>query len=235
VFTATLIVTDSKGAPSQPARVVIYPGNTAPNAQIISPTTSVRFSVGQMFTLTGSATDPEDGDVSGTVQWNVLLVHVPSSVPQNSHTHPFFSATGNNKKLPPMPPPEDLDAAPLSYLEIQLTASDAQGLTRTVTQTLQPNRVPVTFASSPNGLRVDVNGAAITATQTITSWQGYALSVSTPILQRDSAGQWWKFASWSDGGAASHVITTTAATTTYTATFEAFTPVGVSHLPLITK
>lgn len=235
IFTATLVVTDSKGAPSQPARVTINPGNTPPSAQIISPTASVRFSVGQVFTLTGVATDTQDGNVSATMQWGVLLVHAPFGTPQNSHTHPFFSATGNDKQLPAMPPPEDLDAAPLSYLEIQLTATDSAGLTRTVTQTLQPNRVPVTFATTPDGLRIDVNGAAITATKTITSWQGYGLNVSTPVLQRDAFGQWWKFVSWSDGGAASHVIATTASAATYTATFEQFVPIGFSHLPMIIK
>lgn len=235
VFTATLVVTDSKGAPSQPARVTINPGNTPPSAQIISPTTSVRFSVGQVFMLTGVATDTQDGDVSATMQWNVLLVHVPFGTPQNSHAHPYFSATGNNKQMPAMPPPEDLDAAPLSHLEIQLTATDSAGLTRTVTQTLQPNRVPVTFATTPNDLRIDMNSTAVTATKTITSWQGYALSISTPLLQRDTSGQWWKFVSWSDGGPVSHIITTTASAATYTATFEQFTPVGFSHLPMTIK
>ena len=112
------------------------------------------------------ATDPEDGALpASSLKWNVLLVHVPFGQQQNKHTHPFFSGTGNNLDLPLMPPPEDLDAAPLSYLEIQLTATDAQGLTQAVTQTLQPNRMPVTFAAGPDGLRIDVNNTTIHATQ----------------------------------------------------------------------
>jgi glucose/arabinose dehydrogenase len=234
-FTATLVVTDSLGLASQPSRVTIFSGNQPPQPQILTPLTSTRFSVGQAITLTGSATDPQDGDVTASLKWNVLLHHVPFALTVTQHTHPFFSGAGNNLPMPPMPAPEDLDAAPLSYLEIQLTATDSAGLTRTVTQTLQPNRVPVTFATSPNGLRLDVNSTAITATQTITSWQGYVLNVSTPLLQRDGSGQWWKFAAWSDGGAASHVITTTASAATYTAAFEKFVPVGFSNLPIVMK
>jgi hypothetical protein len=134
-----------------------------------------------------------------------------------------------------MPPPEDLDAAPLSYLEIQTTATDAQGLTRTVTQTLQPNRVTVTFATAPNGFRLDVNSTAITATKTITSWQGYVLNATAPTIQRDSSGQLWQFSAWSDSGAASHPITTTATAATYTATYVKFTAKSQVYLPSIAK
>src|SRR5262249_31922341 len=61
VFTASLRVQDNLGALSDPAVVVITPGNTPPVPVILTPTTSDRFRVGQTVTLTGSATDLQDG------------------------------------------------------------------------------------------------------------------------------------------------------------------------------
>jgi hypothetical protein len=157
--------------------------------------------------------------------------HVPSSPVGAPHTHPFFNGAGNNLALPAMPPPEDLDTAPLSYLEIQLTATDAQGLTKTVTQTLQPNRVLIAFVTAPPGLQVSVGGVALTATKAITSWQAATWPIAAPALQPGPSNTFYSFVSWSDGGPISHTITTPASAITYTATFTLFTPTDFVWLP----
>jgi glucose/arabinose dehydrogenase len=233
-WVASLVVADASGV-SQPARVTVYAGSFRPSARILSPSAGARFSVGQVVTLTGVATDERGNNLSATMQWRVLLHHVPSAHPETAHVHPVFTGSGNSRQLPPMPLPEDLDAAARSFLEIQLTARDVKGLTQSVTQTLEPNRVALTFTTSPAGLRLAVNGAEITATQTFTSWQGYALNLSTPALQRDRAGQWWRFKSWSDGGTANHAITTGAAAATLTATFDRLGSIRATYLPLMVQ
>jgi len=50
------------------------------------------------------------------------------------------------------------------------------------------------------------------------------LSVSAPSPQTDGIGQQWAFNNWSDGGAASHTITTLSTATTYTTTFTLVSP-----------
>jgi hypothetical protein len=99
-----------------------------------------------------------------------------------------------------------------------LTATDSKGLTSTVTRNLYPTKVPITFATSPSGLKVMVNGTTLTGSTTVTSWDKYVLNVSA-ATQNDVNGKTWFFSNWSDGGVASHAITTTASSATYTATF----------------
>ena len=213
-FDAIVTVRDNSLA-SATAKVRIYPGNTAPAAVIVAPTTLARFHVGQTITLQGQAFDDDDGQLADArLTWTALKHH-------NTHTHPFLPPTAGNNVVITMPEPEDLAAAANSYLEVILTATDLQGLSTTVSQNLLPNKVDVSFATVPPGFRVSVNGALI-GQQTVTSWEGYVLHVGVPT-QADGSGHPWVFAGWSDGGAAIHDIATLSSPATYVASL---TPVA---------
>ncbi|MBK9712332.1 MAG: PQQ-dependent sugar dehydrogenase [Kouleothrix sp.] len=212
VYTATLRVSDGKGGLGT-ATVRIDSGNTPPAPTIDSPVEGATFRVGQQITLHGSAIDAQDGALpDARLTWRVLLHH-------STHVHPYLLSTAGNNITITAPPPEDLPAAPISYLEIELTATDSTGLSSVITRELQPHLVNITFETVPTGLSLIVNGEATTAPQTLVSWEGYALYVSAPP-QQDSSGQWLAIVSWSDGGPApSRTIVTPAADSTYTATF----------------
>lgn len=211
-YTATLRARDNHFAFSAPMTLQVQPGNQPPTATITSPGAGVTFRVGGTYTLTGSATDPQDGTLpASALSWTVLLHH-------NTHTHPFLGpVTGNNIQLT-APAPEDLAATETSFLEIQLTATDSSGLPDTAVRNFQPHLVAVSFATAPSGLDVIVNGTPVTAPDTLTSWESWGLNVTAP--NQASGGQSFVFVSWSDGGAMSHTIVTPAAPTTYTATFQ---------------
>ena len=234
-FVATLVVTDTNGASSTPASVSISVGSTAntpPNVSITSPNTSFRFVVGRPVTLTASASDAQDGTLPGSaLKWSVVLWHIPQALAITAHTHPFFSGTGYNVTVPSMPGPEDFDAAPLSHLEIRLTATDLQGLTRTVTQTLTPNRVMVGLATNPQSLTLTANSVTVTRTRQITAWQGMTLTLSAPNIQRSGSGNWLKFDRWSDSSQATHGAIVPASSVTYTVEYTPFVP-SLVHLPL---
>jgi hypothetical protein len=117
------------------------------------------------------------------------------------------------------PAPEDLAATETSYLIIQLTATDARGLSSTVSRRINPKLVDLTFATQPSGLQILLNGERFTAPVTVTSWQAYRITINAPD-QTDTSGRQWTFESWSDGGAQSHVIETPPTAKTYTATFQ---------------
>src|ERR671911_657369 len=69
-YTASLRVRDNHGAISDPATVRIDAGNQAPNPAIESPSAGMLFRVGQQITLSGSATDPEDGQLEvESLEW----------------------------------------------------------------------------------------------------------------------------------------------------------------------
>ncbi len=206
-YTASLSVRDSNGATSAPVTVAISSGNTAPSPVISSPAAGATFFVGQTITLTGSATDAQDGTINpATLQWTVLRHHM-------THTHPWFSGTGNNLTFT-APAPEDLAATTNSFLEVILTATDSGGLSGTTNRNVQPRTVSITLATNPSGRNVTVNGTAVTGPTTITSWQGWQLTLAAPTREGP-----WSFVSWSDGGAATHTVVTPATPTTYTATF----------------
>ncbi|HEX2107768.1 MAG TPA: PQQ-dependent sugar dehydrogenase, partial [Rubrobacteraceae bacterium] len=211
-YTATLTVRDPGGAEDS-ATVRIDAGNTAPQPVINSPAASKLFRVGEQITLQGSATDPEDGQLpDSALKWEVLQHH------NGSHTHPFSSGTGTSLSLN-APSPEDMQSTGAgNYLEIRLTATDSSGLSKTVTQQLQPNRVNISFQSQPSGLSLQANDETFATPKTLVSWEGYELSLSAPSPQT-LGGSSYAFSSWSDGGAQSHDITTTAQPATYTASY----------------
>jgi glucose/arabinose dehydrogenase len=213
-YTATLKVRDARGAVSAPATVKVFPGNTPPQPTIEMPAATKLFKIGEQITLGGSASDAEDGPVAdSTLGWEVRQHH------NGDHWHPFFSTTGTNLTFN-APPPEDLlSTGTGNHLEIRLTATDSKGLSKTITQDLQPNRANVTFESNPSGLSLQLNGTTFTAQRTFVSWEGYSLNVSAPSPQT-LEGTTYVFRSWSDGGAQSHDVITGAQSSTYTATFD---------------
>jgi hypothetical protein len=221
-YTATLKVRDARGAVSAPATVKVFPGNTPPEPIIESPARTKLFSVGEQVTLRGSASDMEDGPMADSaLRWEVRQHH------NGNYWHPFFSSTGNNLTFN-APPPEDLSATGEgNYLEIRFTATDSDGLFKTVTQELQPNRVDVTFGSNPSGLSLQAEGQTFAAPRTLLSWESYKLNVNAPSPQTLS-GRTHVFASWSDGKGQTHDVVTGAAPSTHTATFKACTKSGTS-------
>lgn len=210
-FTASLTVRDQLGAASQPATVTIQVGNTAPVPTISAPAANSTFRVGQVITLTGSATDAQDGTLpSSSLSWQVLRHH-------DAHTHPLLPPTSGNNLTVTAPSPEGLSAVENSYIEVVLTATDSGGLASTVSRAVLPKIIDVNFASSPSGRAITVQESSFVTPFAIRSWEAYVLNVDVPV----QAG--YDFVSWSDGGARAHAITTPASATTYTATL---TPTG---------
>jgi glucose/arabinose dehydrogenase len=212
-YTATLRARDNNFAFSAPVTVIVQPGNTPPSPTIQSPTAGATFAVGQTVTLTGQATDAQEGTIpANRLTWTVILHH-------DAHTHPFLGPLNGNNLTFTGPAPEDLAAAGNSYLEIQLTATDLVGATTTVTRDLQPAKVDVTFATTPPGLGLTVNGTPLTGPQTVTSWQGYALTATAPSSQT-SGPDLFVFSQWTAAPGNPVQVITPAAPSTVTAIYQ---------------
>ena len=210
-YTATLTVTDTDGGRASQA-IRIDAGNTPPAPVIVEPGPDTLFAVGDTMVLAGQATDDQDGALpEAALSWEVIRHH-------DTHTHPFLSATPGNGVTFVAPEPEDLLAVSNSYLEIILTATDANGLAATVSQRLDPQIVTVTMETDPPGLVVGVNGVASTGPADIPSWAGSGLDL-TADTQGTPDGPVYVFAGWSDGGGASHRITAPPDDLTVTASF----------------
>ncbi|MGI8910976.1 MAG: PQQ-dependent sugar dehydrogenase, partial [Rubrobacteraceae bacterium] len=212
---ATLQVRDSRGALSDPYTVEVFPGNTPPVPAVTAPGADYRFRVGSQVGLSGAATDPEDSTVQGTsLKWEVLRHH------NASHAHPYDSGIGGRINVT-APPPEDLSSTGVgNNLEAKLTATDSEGLRKTVSRRLEPRRVNVTFRTAPVRLGLIVNGTRFRAPRTLLSWHGYGLRVEAPRRAKSVSGRRWAFKSWSDGRSRQHVILTPAFGATYTARYK---------------
>jgi hypothetical protein len=136
-YTATLTVRDKSGA-EDTATVRVDAGNQPPEPTISSPTQNQLFKVGEKIVLRGSATDPpQNGQLAdGAHSWQVVQHHA------GDHTHPFLPPTPGNDVEIVAPAPEDIHSTDPegNYLEVRLTATDSNGLSRTVTRKLALTR-----------------------------------------------------------------------------------------------
>ena len=213
-FVASLRVTDSVGNVGTDSATITVSGtqNNAPTVDIVSPSPSLRWRVGDTVAFSATASDPEDGTLPASAfSWRLDLQHCPSTC----HAHPIqdFPGVASGSFVAP-------DHEYPSHLELTVTATDSGGRTASQTVRLDPQTVDLTFATSPAGLQVTVGGSAGTAPFTRTVIVGSSNSVSAPTPQI-VGGQPYAFTSWSDGGAQSHNIVAPANPATYTATFAA--------------
>jgi PKD repeat protein len=132
VYTARLTVADTLGATGT-ATVTITAGSSAPTAFIDAPPAGLTWAVGDTISFSGHATDPGQGNLpASALTWQLRMQH--SSTVNNCHTHVLRDWTtgvaGGSFVA------EDHEYP--SYLELQLTATDATGLTSTVVRRLDP-------------------------------------------------------------------------------------------------
>jgi PKD repeat protein len=212
-FTAKLTVTDTLGATNS-STVTISPGNQAPTATIDTPVAGTTWRVGSTITFSGHATDPQQGTLpASALAWHLRLQHC--SDVNTCHTHFLQDWTGVASGSFTAP---DHDYP--SYLELELVATDADGLTHSVVRRLDPLTVNLTFTTNPTGLQLTVGSATAATPISRTVIQGSTNSVSATSPQA-LGGRTYTFTSWSDGGAQTHIITAPTTATTYTATYTA--------------
>jgi glucose/arabinose dehydrogenase len=209
-YTARIRVTDSGGLSATDA-VTITVGNTPPTATILSPPAGTTWKVGDIINFSGSATDQQEGTLAASaLSWALILHHCPSNC--HEHTIQTYQGVASGSFIAP-------DHEYPSYLELRLTAKDSGGLQDTESLQLDPRTVVLTFATTPGGLRLTVNGSQGTATFTRTVIIGSSNSISA-ITPQTKSKQTYTFSSWSDGGAQTHNIVAPATATTYTARFK---------------
>lgn len=210
-YVTRLKVTDQRGGSSISAPITISAGNTAPTAFIDTPAASLTWKVGDTITFSGHATDAQDGTLpASSLGWQVIIHHCPS----NCHTHVYQTFSGVTGGSFPAP-----DHEYPSYLEIQLTATDTQGLTGTASVNINPQTATLSFQTSPTGLSLTVGTSPPQTTpfsQTVIVDSVNAVQATSP---QGALPNIWQFSSWSDGGAQNHNITAPAGTSTYTATY----------------
>jgi glucose/arabinose dehydrogenase len=221
--TVGLRVTDP-GNNSDTTSLTITAGSP-PTASIDSPAAGTTWKVGDTISFTGSGQDSSGQTLPpSALTWQINLQHC-SRDNSSCHTHVVQSLTGAGGSF--VAPDHEYP----SYLELQLTARDSAGLTRTVTRRLDPRTVALTMASSPAGATLSVGTETATAPFTRDVILGSKLPI-TAASPTTIGGAPYTFASWSDGGARTHDVTANA-DATYTATYTAATTARLAGADVI--
>lgn len=204
--TVRLRVDDGQGHTATTSTQV-QAGNTAPTLGTITPTDALSWKVGDRISFAGSATDAQDGTLpASALTWQLSIRHCPGGV-CHSHGLETFPGVASGSFLAP-------DHEYPSHLLLTVTATDSGGLTATRTIQLDPRTVRLTWAGSPSGSPVTVNGASHTTPYSETFLQGSRLTMIAPDAYAGKA-----FSAWSDGGAAAHEVSAPSTPTTWTATY----------------
>jgi glucose/arabinose dehydrogenase len=208
-YTATVTVTDGDGGSDTATVTIGVGGEGKPTVAITAPADNASYRGGTPVSLTATASDPEDGTLSGAaLQWEVVLDHA-------GHSHPGAAGTGTSHAFTPA---TDHDAD--SFYTVEVTATDSDGNAATAQITLLPEQHSITLDSSPPGAPVEWAGVAATAPSTRTAATGYRPTISAAASFTRN-GRTYDFAGWSDEGARTHAIDVPAADATYTALYEA--------------
>jgi glucose/arabinose dehydrogenase len=209
--TVRLRVTDSVGLTD--TDTVLITAGMPPTATISSPAAGTTWRAGDTITFSGSASDALGNPITGTsLSWRINLEHC-NRTSSTCHTHVMQSLTGAGGSF--VAPEHEYP----SHLELQLTATDASGLSQTVTRRLDPRTVAITMQSDPAGASLTLGTETATAPFTFDVIQNSRLPITapSPVIVN---GATYEFTGWSDGGARTHDVTPGTAPTTYTATYQ---------------
>src|ERR1043166_5361587 len=208
-FVLRLTVDDRRGGVAQDT-VLIQVGHP-PTGTITLPAAGATYRAGDTIRYAGQGSDVEDGTLGpAAFSWTVRFHH-------NSHTHPFIgpitNATGGQFVIPTVGEVSDN-----VWYRIYFTLTDASGLHTTLTRDVLPIKSTFTLATDPPGLGLTLDGQPVTTPRSTTGVVGIVRTLGAP-LQQTLGDRVYGFVSWSDGGDATHDISTPGQATTYVATY----------------
>jgi glucose/arabinose dehydrogenase/regulation of enolase protein 1 (concanavalin A-like superfamily) len=215
------VVTNASGAVTSNPALLHVTTSKPPVGTITSPPNGLLYAAGDTIPFAGTATDTEDGNLPDSAfSWTMVFHH-------NTHTHPYLGPTNGVTNGSFVIPTQGETATNVWY-RINLTVSDSAGQTQTTFADVRPRTANITLLTSPPGLQVTLDGQPVLPPVSIGSVVGMERTLGA-ISPQTSGGTTYQFVSWSDGGAATHTISSPAADTSYTATYQALTTGGTNH------
>ncbi|MSR76112.1 MAG: PKD domain-containing protein [Candidatus Ryanbacteria bacterium] len=190
VFQATLTVTDVFNATGS-ASIEIQPGNNQPTVFILTPANGSSAHQGDTVNFSGSASDIEDGVLSGaSLEWTVIVHHCPFGT---CHNHPLLDATGATGSF--VIPDHGSD----TYFEIILKATDSQGL-------FMQKSINVGLVDASNGFvaeyyntQTPIGTPALTRSDASINFD-WGLGSPNPVIPQDHFSARWTRQENFDGG-----------------------------------
>ena len=180
-----------------------------PVVVLTSPATGLTFKGGDTITVAGTATDAQGAALPDSgLSWWADLHH-------DDHTHPLQQPTAGGRGTVSIPVRGE--TSDNIFYRFHFKATDSAGQVTEAIRDVLPKKAQLTLATLPTGLQLSLDGQPVTAPRTVTGVTGIERDLGA--ADQNLNGRRYRFASWSNGMAASHTISTPVADTTYTATF----------------
>ena len=210
--TYSVVVTNASNSVfSNNATLNVTVPNQVPVANIISPSNGATYGGGQVFQFSGTASDPEQGNLGNTAyNWYVIFHH-------DNHIHPGPSVTSSGGTGSFTVPVSGETAVNVFY-RLFLVATDNQGARDTAFTDILPRTSNITINSSPQGLQITLDSQPFTAPLTVSSVEGIERVIGTSSPQTIGAAS-YQFNSWSNGGTMNQTISTPVNDVVFTASF----------------
>lgn len=208
----SVVVSNPFGSTTSREALLTVADNQPPNPSITSPAQGTTYAAGQQLTITGTATDTEDGTLPpDAFEWEVVLHH-------NTHTHPFIEPFTGTTSFTATIPTNDEVATDVFY-RIHLRVTDSAGLTTEVTRDILPRISTVNLKSWPVVWELTLDGAPIATPSSFNGVVGVERTLGAPPRTVNNLA--WVLDCWDDNfsTATTRVISTPATNTTYTAIY----------------
>ncbi|HMQ00421.1 MAG TPA: PQQ-dependent sugar dehydrogenase, partial [Cyclobacteriaceae bacterium] len=165
--------------------------NTRPEPEILLPAQDALYRAGEMLYFEGSATDAEDGDLpASALSWRINFHH-------DDHYHPAmpdlagtFSGTYEIPRIG--------ELSDNVWYRVFLTATDADGFSKTVFRDVHPVKTNITVNSEPSGVLINVDGQLMQTPASISSVVGITRTFEA-LAGFEIDNKLYVFDSWSNG------------------------------------
>ncbi|MES1240396.1 MAG: PQQ-dependent sugar dehydrogenase [Acidobacteriota bacterium] len=206
-----VVVSNSAGkVTSRQARLSVVAGHR-PTATITAPASGLVYRAGDVIHFRGQGSDAEDGALPvSALTWHIDFHH-------DEHLHPFLLDTPGISEGTFTIPVQG-ETSPTVWFRIHLVVRDKDGLTAETYVDVVPKLATIRIGTEPSGLKVTLDGLPYVAPYSEVGVVGMTRTLAA-LSPQTLGDELYEFVSWSDGGAASHVIATPETETTWTATF----------------
>jgi glucose/arabinose dehydrogenase len=214
--TYTVLLTVSDGVNQTAAKPVVVQVGTPPTLTVSAPTDGALYRAGDTINYAATAVDFAGHALPDSAfTTNVIFHHL-------THIHPFLGPMTSRTGSFTIPTTGEPSA--VTWYEIIITATDADGVSTTRSVSIHPRTSHITLASNPSGLVLDLDGVPTTTPNTSDIVVGFQREIAAPPTVVAGDGTVYHFTGWSDSGPIRHLIAGTDADATYTATYAPSAP-----------
>lgn len=212
------IINNEIGSDTTAKALLRVTSNQRPLPEILAPIEGLLYRGGDTITFSGIASDPEKGQLTAdALRWKIDFHH-------NTHTHPGLIPTAGISEGEYIIPQTGETASNVWY-RIHMTATDDEGLSRTVTRDILPVKTKFNVETVPSGLPIYIESNFLTSPASDESVVGIYRTIDAIgyIMETDSVRI---FRRWSDGvTTTSRTFIATDDTVTFTAIYDSY-PIG---------